>query len=138
MGQFNSISVGTRQGSLKLEARGLFKGAKVVRGPDWEWKQSETGSEMEGEVTEITGWSDDTLNDAVRVAWKNGPKGNIYRLGTNGKVCLLLSSAFFFRFFIGMTRILLYYLLVLLAFLSYTLTSQIFSCDKQCRFEGKS
>ena len=131
MGQFNSISVGTRQGSLKLEARGLFKGAKVVRGPDWEWKQSETGSEMEGEVTEITGWSDDTFNDAVRVAWKNGPKGNIYRLGTNGKVCLLLSSAFFFffRFFIGMTRILLYYLLVLLAFLSYTLTSQIFSCD---------
>lgn len=96
--QFNSISVGTRQGSLKLEARGLFKGAKVIRGPDWEWKQSETGSEMEGEVTEITGWSDDTLNDAVRVAWKNGPKGNIYRLGTNGKVCLLLSFAFFSLF----------------------------------------
>ena len=99
MEQFNSISVGTRQGSLKLEARGLFKGAKVIRGPDWEWKQSETGSEMEGEVTEITGWSDDTLNDAVRVAWKNGPKGNIYRLGTNGKVCLLLSCAFFSLFY---------------------------------------
>lgn len=117
MEQFNSISVGTRQGSLKLEARGLFKGAKVIRGPDWEWKQSETGSEMEGEVTEITGWSDDTLNDAVRVAWKNGPKGNIYRLGTNGKVCLLLSA--FFRFFIGMTRILQYYLLVLVIDINY-------------------
>ena len=68
----------------------MFKGAKVVRGPDWEWKASDGGSEMEGEVTEITGWSDDTLNDAVRVAWKNGPKGNIYRLGTDGKVRLLL------------------------------------------------
>ncbi|XP_020622118.1 E3 ubiquitin-protein ligase MIB2-like isoform X3 [Orbicella faveolata] len=80
------VPVGTRQGSLKLEARGMFKGAKVVRGPDWEWKESDRGSEMEGEVTEITGWSDDTLNDAVRVAWKSGPKGNIYRLGTDGKV----------------------------------------------------
>ena len=68
----------------------MFKGAKVVRGPDWEWKASDGGSEMEGEVTEITGWSDDTLNDAVRVAWKNGPTGNIYRLGTDGKVRLLL------------------------------------------------
>ena len=86
----------------------MFKGAKVVRGPDWEWKESDKGSEMEGEITEITGWSDDTLSDAVRVAWKNGPKGNIYRLGTNGKVRLLLS---FFPFFVGMTRISLYYLL---------------------------
>ena len=69
----------------------MFKGAKVVRGPDWEWKESDGTSEMEGEVTEITGWSDDNMNDAVRVAWKNGPKGNIYRLGTNGKVRFLSS-----------------------------------------------
>lgn len=92
MAKFNSVPVGTRQGSFKVEARGIFKGAKVIRGPDWEWKESDGTSEMEGEVTEITGWSDDTLNDAVRVAWKNGPKGNIYRLGSNGKVRLLLNS----------------------------------------------
>lgn len=99
MGTFNSVPVGTRQGSFKVEARGMFKGAKVIRGPDWEWKESDGTSEMEGEVTEITGWSDDNMNDAVRVAWKNGPKGNIYRLGTNGKVRLLLSFLPFFIFF---------------------------------------
>ena len=107
--KFNSVPVGTRQGSFKVKARGMFKGAKVVRGPDWEWKESDGTSEMEGEVTEITGWSDDTLNDAVRVAWKNGPKGNIYRLGSNGKVRLLN----FCR-----TRILFHHFLVVLIFFS--------------------
>ena len=104
MGHIDSVPVGTRQGSLKLEARGMFKGAKVVRGPDWEWKESDRGPEMEGEVTEITGWRDETLNDAARVAWKNGPKGNIYRLGTDGKVraCIV----FFVRFLMRRTRIL--------------------------------
>lgn len=66
----------------------MFKGAKVVSGPDWEWKESEGGSGMEGEVTEITGWNDESKNDAVRVAWKKGPRENIYRLGNNGKVRL--------------------------------------------------
>ena len=81
-----SVPVGARQGSIKHEARGMFKGAKVVRGPDWEMKGSDGSTEMEGEVTEVTGWSDDSKNDAVRVAWKKGPKENLYRLGTNGKV----------------------------------------------------
>ncbi|KAJ7389169.1 E3 ubiquitin-protein ligase mib2 [Desmophyllum pertusum] len=83
-----TVSVGARQGSIKLEARGMFKGAKVVSGPDWEWKESEGGSGIEGEVTEITGWNDESKNDAVRVAWKKGPRENIYRLGNNGKVDL--------------------------------------------------
>lgn len=95
----------------------MFKGAKVIRGPDWEWKESDGTSEMEGEVTEITGWSDDNMNDAVRVAWKNGPKGNIYRLGTNGKVRLLLSFLPFFIFFlIAKTGILFHHFLVVLMF----------------------
>ncbi|KAJ7389167.1 E3 ubiquitin-protein ligase mib2 [Desmophyllum pertusum] len=86
--QGKGVSVGARQGSIKLEARGIFKGAKVVSGPDWECKESDGGSEMEGEVSEITGWNDESKNDAVRVAWKKGPRENIYRLGKNGKVDL--------------------------------------------------
>ena len=84
--QIYSIPVGKRQGATKLEARGMFKGAKVTRGPDWEWKEQDNQPPMEGEVTEVTSWSDETNNDAVRVNWNKGPKGNIYRLGTNGKV----------------------------------------------------
>ena len=84
--QIYSIPVGKRQGATKIEARGMFKGAKVTRGPDWEWKEQDNQSPMEGEVTEVTSWSDETNNDAVRVNWNIGPTGNIYRLGTNGKV----------------------------------------------------
>ena len=84
--QIYSIPVGKRQGATKLEARGMFKGAKVTRGPDWEWKDQDNQPPMEGEVTEVTSWSDETNNDAVRVNWNKGPRGNIYRLGTNGKV----------------------------------------------------
>ena len=64
----------------------MFKGAKVTRGPDWEWKEQDNQSPTEGEVTEVTSWSDETNNDAVRVSWNKGPRGDIYRLGKNGKV----------------------------------------------------
>ena len=64
----------------------MFKGAKVTRGPDWEWKEQDNQSPTEGEVTEVTSWSDETNNDAVRVNWNKGPRGDIYRLGKNGKV----------------------------------------------------
>nr|XP_058964207.1 E3 ubiquitin-protein ligase MIB2-like isoform X3 [Pocillopora verrucosa] len=86
------IPVGKRQGATKIEARGMFKGAKVTRGPDWEWKEQDNQSPMEGEVTEVTSWSDETNNDAVRVNWNKGPKEDIYRLGTNGKVDLKCTS----------------------------------------------
>ena len=31
------VDVEFRQGAIKLQARGIFVGAKVVRGPDWDW-----------------------------------------------------------------------------------------------------
>ena len=80
------VDVGTRQGSFKMEASGIFKGAKVVRGADWEWKDQDGGKNMEGLVSEILGWEDEPTKDAVRVTWKEGQRANIYRLGRNGKV----------------------------------------------------
>ena len=101
--QIYSICVGKRQGATKLEARGMFKGAKVTRGPDWEWKEQDNQPPMEGEVTEVTSWSDETNNDAVRVNWNKGPKEDIYRLGTNGKVTwankLLLYYYYYFFYY---------------------------------------
>lgn len=82
--------VGTRQGSDKQEARGMFKGAKVVRGADWEWKNQDGGARMEGEVTDVASWDDDeSAKNAVRVNWKKGQRSNIYRLGKDGKVLLI-------------------------------------------------
>ena len=33
--------VSKRQGSIKLAAKGIFKGAIVVRGPDWDWQDQD-------------------------------------------------------------------------------------------------
>lgn len=32
-----------RQGSTKVQLKGIFVGAKVVRGPDWEWGVQDGG-----------------------------------------------------------------------------------------------
>jgi len=32
-----SVKVGRRNKAVKIEARGIFVGARVVRGPDWDW-----------------------------------------------------------------------------------------------------
>ena len=69
-----------------MEARGIFKGAKVVGGTDWEWKDHDGGANMEGLVNEVVGWDGEATKDAVRVTWKEGQRANIYRLGRNGKV----------------------------------------------------
>ena len=79
--------MGTRQGSTKVETRGLFKGAKVVRGCDWEWRDQDGGPNTEGVVKEITSWDDEATKDSVRVAWKKRKGTNIYRVGKHGKVC---------------------------------------------------
>ena len=77
----------------------MFKGAKVTRGPDWEWKEQDNQSPTEGEVTEVTSWSDETNNDAVRVNWNKGPRGDIYRLGKNGKVTWANELLFYYYYY---------------------------------------
>lgn len=32
-----SVKVGRRSKAVKVEAKGIFVGAVVVRGPDWDW-----------------------------------------------------------------------------------------------------
>lgn len=39
----NRVRVPQRQGSTKVQLKGIFVGAKVVRGPDWEWGVQDGG-----------------------------------------------------------------------------------------------
>lgn len=87
------VEVGARRGSVKVEARGMFSGAKVVRGEDWDWKDQDGGANMEGVVIDVTSWTDESARDAVRVKWKEGQRANIYRLGKDGKVDLKCTMA---------------------------------------------
>lgn len=41
--------MGPRKGCTKVQMKGIFVGAKVVRGPDWDW-----GSQDGGEGNEYT------------------------------------------------------------------------------------
>lgn len=65
-----------------MEARGIYPGAKVSRGPDWEYCNLD-GEEI-GTVTKITNWLENT-SSAAHVSWESGTEGT-YRLGYQGKV----------------------------------------------------
>ena len=66
----------------KTRALGIFPGAKVSRGPDWEYGDHDDGKF--GEVTKITDWHGNPASGA-EVSWESGTKGT-YRLGYQGKV----------------------------------------------------
>ena len=42
-----------RRKSKKVTARGIFAGARVVRGVDWQWEDQDGGNGRRGKVTEI-------------------------------------------------------------------------------------
>lgn len=42
-----------RRKSKKIHARGIFPGARVVRGVDWQWEDQDGGNGRRGKVTEI-------------------------------------------------------------------------------------
>lgn len=83
---FSSVRVPTRQSSTKIELKGIFVGAKVARGPDWEWGQQD-GDNKVGRVMEIRGWDNESCRSVANVLWITGST-NVYRLGHKGNVDL--------------------------------------------------
>ncbi len=47
----------SRKRGKKLSLRGLFTGARVVRGVDWQWEDQDGGAGRRGKVTDIQDWS---------------------------------------------------------------------------------
>jgi len=99
------IILDQRKKSKKITIRGIFSGARVVRGVDWQWNDQD-GSLRElnnavsqatikrGKVCEIQDWSitSGSVRSAAFVQWDNississGIK-NLYRVGFEGMVC---------------------------------------------------
>lgn len=79
-----------RRKSKKVAVRGIFPGARVVRGVDWQWEDQDGGVGRRGKVNEIQDWSSASPRSAAYVVWDNGAK-NLYRVGFEGmadlKVC---------------------------------------------------
>ncbi|KAK2723320.1 hypothetical protein QYM36_001842 [Artemia franciscana] len=72
-----------RRKSKKIGVRGIFAGARVVRGVDWQWEEQDGGNGRRGKVTEIQDWSASSPRSAAYVVWDCGTK-NLYRCGFEG------------------------------------------------------
>lgn len=80
-----SVLLEPRRKSKKIGLRGIFAGARVVRGVDWQWEDQDGGNGRRGKITEIQDWSAASPRSAAYVIWDNGAK-NLYRLGFEGMV----------------------------------------------------
>ncbi|XP_050091265.1 E3 ubiquitin-protein ligase mind-bomb [Anopheles aquasalis] len=72
-----------RRKTKKIAVRGIFPGARVVRGVDWQWEDQDGGNGRRGKVNEIQDWSSASPRSAAYVVWDNGAK-NLYRVGFEG------------------------------------------------------
>nr|XP_012144811.1 PREDICTED: E3 ubiquitin-protein ligase MIB2 isoform X1 [Megachile rotundata] len=81
------IQLTPREGCTKIPLKGIFIGAKVVRGPDWEWGNQDGGRGKTGRVMDIRGWDNESSRSVATVTWSKGST-NVYRLGYKGCVDL--------------------------------------------------
>ena len=47
------VAIEPRRKSKKITVRGIFPGARVIRGVDWQWEDQDGGNGRRGKVTEI-------------------------------------------------------------------------------------
>lgn len=73
--------------TTRVEARGIFKKARVVRGHDWDWDNQDGGRGKAGEVIDIRGWDTLSRRSVASVKWLRNI--NVYRVGHKGKVDLM-------------------------------------------------
>ncbi|KAK7473301.1 hypothetical protein BaRGS_00035433, partial [Batillaria attramentaria] len=76
-----------RKTGVKIRAIGIFPGATVTRGRDWNWGDQDGGQGSEGEVKGYQNMAPDSSRNLVIVDWSNGTS-NYYRLGFQGQVDL--------------------------------------------------
>ncbi|KAL1124500.1 hypothetical protein AAG570_001126 [Ranatra chinensis] len=77
------VMMETRRKSKKIATRGIFPGARVMRGVDWQWEDQDGGMGRRGKVSEVQDWSAASPRSAAYVVWDNGAK-NLYRVGFEG------------------------------------------------------
>lgn len=86
------ILLTSRENCTKIPLKGIFKGAKVIRGPDWEWGNQDGGRGKTGTVHDVRGWDNESSRSVATVTWSSGST-NVYRLGYKGCVDLCCVQA---------------------------------------------
>ncbi|KAK6979018.1 E3 ubiquitin-protein ligase MIB2, partial [Biomphalaria glabrata] len=83
------FKVPVRHGGKKIQSKGIFQNAKVVRGFDWKWGDQDGGNLSVGHVLLTLAWNaKKTADSAARVRWSEKSNENNYRVGYEGKVDL--------------------------------------------------
>uniref|UniRef100_A0A2C9JT16 RING-type E3 ubiquitin transferase n=1 Tax=Biomphalaria glabrata TaxID=6526 RepID=A0A2C9JT16_BIOGL len=83
------FKVPVRHGGKKIQSKGIFQNAKVVRGFDWKWGDQDGGNISVGHVLLTLAWNaKKTADSAARVRWSEKNNENNYRVGYEGKVDL--------------------------------------------------
>ncbi|XP_046396249.1 E3 ubiquitin-protein ligase MIB2 [Ischnura elegans] len=77
-----------RMGCFKMQLKGIFVGAKVMRGLDWDWGNQDGGEGKTGRVIDIRGWDNESGRSVANVTWTGTGSTNVYRVGHKGKVDL--------------------------------------------------
>ncbi|KAK7604043.1 hypothetical protein V9T40_004316 [Parthenolecanium corni] len=80
------VELSTREHSRKIPIVGIFPGAKVIRGQNWDWGDQDGGLGHVGNVTDIRGWDNETDRSVASVSWIKTGVTNVYRVGHKGKV----------------------------------------------------
>lgn len=80
-----------RRKGKKVQTRGIYSSARVVRGVDWQWEDQDGGNGKRGKVSEVQDWSASSPRSAAYVVWDSGAK-NLYRVGFEGMVDLKIMS----------------------------------------------
>jgi hypothetical protein len=75
--------VESRKTSKKIAFKGIYVGAWVTRGVDWQWEDQDGGKK--GKVLAIKAWRVNSPLSGALVLWENGKK-NLYRCGYDGMV----------------------------------------------------
>ncbi|XP_059177913.1 uncharacterized protein LOC131957201 isoform X1 [Physella acuta] len=84
----------------RLQARGIFIGATVARGPHWKWANQDGGEGGQGHVTEVRDYATGSYRSGVKVQWSAG-SDSVCRVGHRAKVdlkCLTpAAGGFYYR-----------------------------------------
>jgi E3 ubiquitin-protein ligase mind-bomb len=85
------ILIDPRRKAKRLNFRGLYPGARVSRGPDWNYGEQDSGEKKTGKIIEIQDWSKTHPRSAAYVVWDNN-RENLYRVGIDGMVRLVFNK----------------------------------------------
>ena len=75
------ILVPARASSRRIQLRGIFRGATVVRSSlHWDWGEQDGGKGRPGTVVDVEGWKEETARSIVKVCWAANPiRTELYR-----------------------------------------------------------